>query len=177
MVLTVNAYRSVASTGAAGDGTYSYQVVRVPQYANAALTGNLTALSWNGSAGGVLALQTNGTVNLSGFNLDVLARGFRGGGVNFTAPYGPPVIDPINGSSFYVAPTDALPGGEREGSFKSEGIAGTPQLVSNGTAQTNTGVDGYTGGSRSRGAPGNAGGGGNNQNAGGGGGGNGGQGG
>ena len=177
MVLTVNAYRSVASTGAAGDGTYSYQVVRVPQYANAALTGNLTALPWNGSAGGVLALQSNGTINLAGFNLNVSASGFRGGGVNFTAPYGPSVLDPDNGSSFYLAPTGTLPGGEHEGSFKGEGIAGTPQLVYNGSAQTNTGIDGYTGGSRSRGAPGNAGGGGNNQNAGGGGGGNGGQGG
>ena len=174
---TVNAYRNAASTGASSDGNYSYQVVRVPQYTNTALTGNLTPLAWNGSAGGVLALQANGTVNLAGFNLNVSASGFRGGGVNFTAPYGPPVIDPVNGSSFYVAPTGALPGGEREGSFKGEGIAGTPQLVYNGTVQTNTGVDGYTGGSRSRGAPANAGGGGNNQNSGGGGGGNGGQGG
>ena len=174
---TVNAYKSAASTGASSDGNYSYQVVRVPQYTNAALTGNLTALAWNGSAGGLLALQTNGTVNLAGFNLDVSASGFRGGGVNFTAPYGPPVLDPVNGSSFYIAPTGTLPGGEREGSFKGEGIAGTPQLVYNGAAQINTGIDGYTGGSRSRGAPGNAGGGGNNQNSGGGGGGNGGQGG
>ena len=174
---TVNAYRAAASTGASSDGNYSYQVVRVPQYTNAALTGNLTALAWNGSAGGLLALQTNGTVNLAGFNLDVSASGFRGGGVNFTAPYGPSVLDPVNGSSFYIAPAGALPGGEHEGSFKGEGIAGTPQLVYNGTAQTNTGIDGYTGGSRSRGAPGNAGGGGNNQNSGGGGGGNGGQGG
>ena len=174
---TVNAYKSAASTGASSDGNYSYQVVRVPQYTNAALTGNLTALAWNGSAGGLLALQTNGTVNLAGFNLDVSASGFRGGGVNFTAPYGPPVLDPVNGSSFYIAPTGTLPGGEREGSFKGEGVAGTPQLVYNGAAQINTGIDGYTGGSRSRGAPGNAGGGGNNQNSGGGGGGNGGQGG
>ncbi len=174
---TVNAYKSAASTGASSDGNYSYQVVRVPQYTNGALTGNLTALAWNGSAGGLLALQTNGTVNLAGFNLDVSASGFRGGGVNFTAPYGPPVLDPVNGSSFYIAPTGTLPGGEREGSFKGEGVAGTPQLVYNGAAQINTGIDGYTGGSRSRGAPGNAGGGGNNQNSGGGGGGNGGQGG
>ena len=174
---TVNAYRNAASTGAAGDGSYNFQVVRIPQYTNAALTGNLTALAWTGSTGGVLALQASGAVNLNGFNLNVSASGFRGGGVNFTAPYGPPVIDPVNGSSFYVAITGALPGGEREGSFKGEGIAGTPQLVYNGTAQTNTGIDGYTGGSRARGAPGNAGGGGNNQNAGGGGGGNGGQGG
>ena len=174
---TVKAYRNAVSTGAAGDGNYSYQVVRVPQYSNAILTGNLTALAWTGSTGGVLALQASSAVNLAGFNLNVSASGFRGGGVNFTAPYGPPVIDPVNGSSFYVAITGALPGGEREGSFKGEGIAGTPQLVYNGTAQSNTGIDGYTAGSRARGAPGNAGGGGNNQNGGGGGGGNGGQGG
>ena len=174
---TVNAYKSAASSGAAGDGSYSYQVVRVPQYTNATMSGNVTSLAWNGLTGGVLALQSNGTLNLAGFNLDVSARGFRGGGVNFTAPYGPSVLDAVNGSSFYLAPTGALPGGEHEGSFKGGGVAGTPQLVYNGTAQINTGIDGYTGGSRARGAPGNAGGGGNNQNAGGGGGGNGGQGG
>jgi uncharacterized repeat protein (TIGR01451 family) len=169
---TVNAYQTAAASGTAG--AYRYQVVRVPQYASVTLTADVVPLAWGGATGGVLALQASGTVNMGGFNLDASARGFRGGGVTFATPYGPPVIDPVDGSSFYRAVAGALAGGEREGNFKAEGIAGTPQLVYNGSAQVNTGSDGYPNGSRGRGAPGNAGGGGNNQNGGGGGGGNGG---
>jgi mucin-19 len=172
---TANAYQASAAT--LTTGAYRYQVIRVPQYTNVALTANVLPLAWNGAAGGVLALQASGTVNMAGFNLDATGRGFRGGGVTFFPPYGPSVLDPVDGSSFYRAVAGNIssgPGGEREGNFKAEGIAGTPQLVYNGAAQVNTGVDGYPDGSRGRGAPGNAGGGGNNQNGGGGGGGNGG---
>jgi uncharacterized repeat protein (TIGR01451 family) len=176
---TVRAYQASAAT--ASIGAYRYQVIRVPQYSNVALTADVTPLAWNGATGGVLALQASGTVNMAGFNLNANGRGFRGGGVTFFAPYGPSVLDPIDGSSFYRAVAGNLiapgPGGEREGNFKAEGVAGTPQLVYNGAAQVNTGADGYPNGSRGRGAPGNAGGGGNNQNGGGGGGGNGGAGG
>jgi uncharacterized repeat protein (TIGR01451 family) len=176
---TVNAYQASAATGSVG--AYRYQVIRVPQYANVSLAGTVTSASWNGSTGGVLGMQATGTVTMAGFNLDVSQRGFRGGGVTFLGAYGPPLIDGTNGSYFYTAVagtiTGAGPGGEREGSFKGEGIAGTPRLVYDGSAQVDTGTDGYPGGSRARGAPGNAGGGGNNQNGGGGGGGNGGRGG
>jgi uncharacterized repeat protein (TIGR01451 family) len=169
---TVNAYQQSAATGSAG--AYRYQVIRVPQHSSATLSGAVTAAAWNGSTGGVVALQVAGALNMNGASINASSRGFRGGGVTFVAPYGPPVIDPTNGSSFYRAVAGAIPGGEREGSFKGEGIAGTPRLVYNGAAQVDTGTDGYPGGSRGRGAPGNAGGGGNNQNGGGAGGGNGG---
>jgi uncharacterized repeat protein (TIGR01451 family) len=173
---TVGSYRTAAASSTVG--AYRYQVVRVPQYANVTLTANVVPLAWNGATGGVLALQANGAINLGAFNVDASARGFRGGGVTFFAPYGPSVLDPVNGSSFYRAVSGNIvglgPGGEREGDFKAEGIAGTPQLTYNGVTQTNSNFDGYPDGSRGRGAPGNAGGGGNNQNGGGGGGGNGG---
>lgn len=173
---TVGSYRNSAASPTAG--AYRYQVVRVPQYAVVTLTANVVPLAWNGAAGGVLALQASGAINLGGFNLDASARGFRGGGVTFFQPYGPSVLDPADGSSFYRAVSGNIigpgPGGEREGNFKAEGIAGTPQLIYSGAAQINTGFEGYPDGSRGRGAPGNAGGGGNNQNGGGGGGGNGG---
>lgn len=176
---TVNAYQASASTGSVG--AYRYQVIRVPQYGSVSLTGNVLPASWNGSTGGVLGLQATGTVTMAGFNLDASERGFRGGGTTFLGSAGSPLLNPTLGSYFYTAVagtiTGAGPGGEREGSFKGEGIAGTPRLVYNGSAQVDTGTDGYPGGSRARGAPGNAGGGGNNQNGGGGGGGNGGRGG
>jgi uncharacterized repeat protein (TIGR01451 family) len=172
---TVNAYRASAATGIVG--AYRYQVVRVPQYASVTVTAVVQPASWNGNTGGVLGLQATDTVTMAS-NLDASERGFRGGGVTFLAPYGTSLLDPVNGSFFYTAPTGTItgagPGGEREGSFKGEGIAGTPRLVYNGVTQTGLVTDDYPGGSRSRGAPGNAGGGGNNQNGGGGGGGNGG---
>ncbi len=171
---TLNAYQSILSTGPGSNGSYRYQVVRVPQYGNVALTADIVPLAWNGVVGGVLGLQATGVVTMAGFNFNASARGFRGGGQTFIEPYGPSVLDPVNGSTFYTAVVGGVPGGEREGSFKGEGIAGTPRLVYNGTAQIDTLTDGINGGSRGRGAPGNAGGGGNNQNAGGGGGGNGG---
>lgn len=173
---TVNAYAATAATATVG--AYRYQVIRVPQYSSATLTGTVTAASWNGATGGVASLQVAGTLTMGGNSIDASRRGFRGGGVTLIAPgASPPVIDPVNGTTFYRAVAGAIPGGEVEGSFKGEGIAGTPRLVYNGTAQVDTGTDGYPSGSRGRGAPGNAGGGGNNQNGGGAGGGNGGRGG
>lgn len=168
---TINAYAATAAT--AVSGVYRYQVIRVPQYSSATLTGTVTAATWNGSTGGVASLQVAGTLTMGGNSIDASRRGFRGGGVTFVSA-GPPVIDPVDGSTFYRAVAGAIPGGEREGNFKGEGIVGTPRLVYNGTTQVDTGTDGYPDGSRGRGAPGNAGGGGNNQNGGGAGGGNGG---
>jgi uncharacterized repeat protein (TIGR01451 family) len=170
---TLNAYAATAATATVG--AYRYQVIRVPQYSSATLTGTVTAATWNGSTGGVASLQVAGTLTMGGNSIDASRRGFRGGGVTLLAPgESPPLLDPVNGTSFYRAVAGAIPGGEREGSFKGEGIAGTPRLVYTGTAQVDTGTDGYPDGSRGRGAPGNAGGGGQNQNAGGAGGGNGG---
>ena len=58
------------------------QVVRVPRYTTLALnTGiTVTAPAWNGSTGGVVAIETTGAVTLaSGAAFDVSALGFRGG--------------------------------------------------------------------------------------------------
>ena len=38
----------------------SYQVVRIPQYTSLTLGGQLDALAWDGSAGGILALDVAG---------------------------------------------------------------------------------------------------------------------
>jgi uncharacterized repeat protein (TIGR01451 family) len=171
---TIHPYRASAATGSVG--AYRYQVIRVPQYANVSLTGNVQPSSWNGTTGGVLGLQATGTVTMAGFNLDASARGFRGGGVTFNGSPGISALFPTTGTTAYLAPAGAA-GGEREGSFKGEGVAGTPRFTYNGTTQTSVVSDDYPGGSRARGAPGNAGGGGANQNGGGGGGGNGGPGG
>ncbi|MCB1689645.1 MAG: hypothetical protein KDI33_14215 [Halioglobus sp.] len=129
-----------------------FQVVRVPQYGSATLTANITATSWNGLAGGIVALNVQGTLNLNGFSIDVSGQGFRGGDYAGTTA-----------TSSGDARTDYVATGVYWGA-KGEGIAGGPNVGS----MVNT--DGYPGGSQARGAPGNGGGGGNDHNAGGGGG-------
>jgi len=179
-------YTSSAASTTAGQSTY--QVVLVPQYTSATLsaTSPPTALAWNGSTGGVLALDIAGALNLNGATVSVDGLGFRGGaGMQLTGGTG--------NNTDYLLASPATYTGVAEGGVdasKGEGVAGTPMWVESGGTylQTTTGI-GYpsgaaTDGSMARGAPGNAGGGGtdahpsaNDQNAGGGGGGNGGSGG
>jgi uncharacterized repeat protein (TIGR01451 family) len=169
----LNSYTNANAT--ATQGQRRYQVVRVPQYSSATLGSGLTAAPWNGSTGGVLALDVAGNLDLGGATVSVDGMGFRGGGTRqLTGGPGGANTDYLN------LATNAFHGG------KGEGIAGTPRYIYDAVLNTvtNTGVEGYPNGSTARGAPGNAGGGGtegnpaaNDQNSGGGGGGNGGAGG
>lgn len=141
-------------------GRRSFQVIRVPQYSSVTITGTVTGKAWDGSTGGVLALDVAGrtTFNPDGA-LNMNAKGFRGGGgksytnslgavAQLAADYRTATALSINGS-------------------KGEGTAGTPRYVYSGTGTTVTDygltMEGYgTGsdaGSNAAGAPGNAGGG------------------
>ncbi|HEU0133397.1 MAG TPA: hypothetical protein VFR28_01115 [Allosphingosinicella sp.] len=167
----INAYVSAAATNSAGQR--SFQVVRVPQYSNAAVSGTVSALPWNGATGGVLAMDVADRLTFAGGSLNASGSGFRGGAALAQAGSNNPSSTDYR--SLATRPAHAA---------KGEGIAGTPTYVVNGGALLDTGVEGYPNGSNGRGAPGNAGGGGsdgnpaaNDQNTGGGGGGNGGQGG
>ena len=125
------------------------QVVRVPRYTTLDLDAGATvsAPAWNGSTGGVVALETTGAVTLgSGASLDVTALGFRGGAVeqSSSAP---------GTNDFSYRSSSALAGAE-----KGESIAGS--------ATTYDALNGRYG----RGAAANGGGGGNAHNAAGGGG-------
>ena len=157
-------------------GSYRFQVIRVPQY-NAPTVGSaLTALAWNGTAGGVLAVDAENLVSTSGTTVTVDGLGFRGGGAR-----------QLTGDSTAANGDYASSNAKNAHGEKGEGIAGTPTYLYSSASSTETGsgtADGYTGGDMGRGAPGNAGGGGsdadvtsNDQNSGGGGGGNGGAGG
>ncbi len=73
----VNSYFEAASTATHGQETF--EVVRVPQYLNATLSSSLTAAAWNGSTGGVLALDVAGTLTLGGATVSTNGEGFRGG--------------------------------------------------------------------------------------------------
>ena len=177
-------YTAAAASGAKGASTY--QVVLVPQYASATL-GAVTAAAWNGSTGGILALDVAGALNLGGATVSVNGTGFRGGaGMQLTGGTGANTDFWQTSPSGYVG--TAVAGIDAP---KGEGVAGTPMWVESGSSylQTTNAVgypSGFSGldGSMGRGAPANAGGGGtdadpaaNDENAGGGGGSNGGSGG
>jgi len=175
----LNTYITAADT--ATQGAQTFQVIRVPQYASATLSSTLVALPWNGTLGGVLALDVASQLTLGG-TVSLDGQGFRGGGGrNLTGGTGA-------GTDTVTLSTDATNGS------KGEGIAGTPAFIAPplanitpATTATATGqavAEGYPNGSYARGAPANAGGGAtdadppaNDQNSGGGGGGNGGTGG
>ncbi len=188
----VFAYHSAAASATAGQSTY--QVIVVPQYTTASFNSITppTALAWNGSTGGVLALDTSSTLTLNGATVSVSGPGFRGGaGLQLGGGGG------SNTDFLQTAPATYTPAGNPppppvqagDDAPKGEGIAGTPFWIESGGTFLSSGSSYPSGvagtdGSMGRGAPGNAGGGGtdgdpaaNDQNAGGGGGGNGGNGG
>ena len=171
----VNSYDFSAAVTAT-HGFRTFQVIRVPQYSSATLGAGLTAAPWDGAlhAGGVLAIDVAGALNLNAQTIAVDQLGFKGAlGVAQTG-------GPDAGTDYVVAT------GRGDHGYKAEGVAGTPHFLYDAiTAASVTGAaDGYPSGDAARGAPGNAGGGGtdsnpvaNDQNSGGGGGANGGQGG
>lgn len=125
------------------------EVIRVPRYTSLTVNsgGVLTGDTWNGTVGGVLAVEVkNSTVVNSGGSVDMTGKGFRGGVLNDDYYFW--------GVGEYYYPTNDF------GAEKGEGIAGYQ-----------TDYDAI-GGRYCRGAPANGGGGANTHNHGGGGGGN-----
>src|SRR5437773_3715863 len=73
----INTYTNAAST--ASRGQRRYQVIRVPQYTSATLTSVLTAGPWNGTTGGVLAMDVRDNLILGNATVSVMGLGFRAG--------------------------------------------------------------------------------------------------
>lgn len=134
---------------------YSYtsagkvQVVRVPRLTSFTVSNNqsVTATAWNGTTGGIVAIETTGAIDLgnNSTSITVNGQGFRGGVYADNS-------GAIPGNTNFVS-TDANLGAQ-----KGESIAGSSTDYA------------ANGGSFNRGAPANGGGGGNLHNAGGGGG-------
>ena len=178
--------RSAPSAGntTTENGNRRFQVIRVPQFSSVTLSGTINPPAWNGETGGVWVIDVAGTLNMGGATVDASGLGFRGGG-------GIPNTENLAATDYVntTAVDTTLPAGatcandgvaNNRGSFKGEGISGTPRFVRNATAANtyagtyafiDLGLSGYAnGGDQARGAPGNAGGGGTEHNAGGGGG-------
>lgn len=60
------------------DVSGAVQIVRIPQYTNLNISGDVFARPWDGNVGGVVILEASGNVNL-GADIDVSGQGFRGG--------------------------------------------------------------------------------------------------
>src|SRR5260370_5627028 len=73
----INTYTSAAAT--ATQGRRDFQVIRVPQYVAATITAGLTAAAFDGSTGGVLALDVDGARNLNGAAVSGAEEGFSAG--------------------------------------------------------------------------------------------------
>ena len=174
----LNTYTNANATTT--QGQRRFQVVRVPQYSSATLTSGLTAASWNGSTGGILAVDVSGALDLGAAAVSVNGLGFRGGGARQLAG------DTGGANTDYVQSS-----AKNFDGAKGEAIAGTPGWIydagTNATVASGTDYPNQSAtinGGTARGAPGSAGGGGNDgqpsandQNSGGGGGANGGTGG
>lgn len=167
----INTYRSAAA--GAGHGQETFQVIRVPQYISAQLSNNFTAAYWDGSTGGVAALDIASTLNLGGASVYATGDGFRGGGLSkaTTSPAAILNSDWVASATMNGTPTTNAPAD----GFKGEGIGGTPAFTFEYTSFTTpsspasptivkVGSDGYPGGDMARGAPANAGGGGTDMN-------------
>ncbi|MGB2679079.1 MAG: C25 family cysteine peptidase [Candidatus Acidiferrum sp.] len=192
----LNSYSYAIATATQGQQTF--QVIRVPQYTSATLGSTLAPLAWNGSVGGVLAIDVSSQLTLGG-TVAADALGFRGGGgITLTG-----TTNVVSDTDYVTSSPANLPnlagGGDAPANSgtnasKGEGIAGTPHWVapalgsitttSTALSTNQTVLEGLPNGSFARGAPGNAGGGGtdgdpakNDYNSGGGAGGNGGTGG
>jgi uncharacterized repeat protein (TIGR01451 family) len=163
----VNTYTNASETSTLGQKRV--QVVRVPQYRNATLSGTVTSFPWNGAVGGIVVMDVLGKLNFNGQTIDVSAQGFRGGrgdGRKYqdVAPFHFAVDPDLN-------PADNTAEFWNEG-FKGEGIGGSPTDMWNGATiidLPSASSKGYPTGNRGMGAPSNAGGGGSVDSAGGGG--------
>ena len=177
-----NSYSNAVATTATGQRTF--QVIRIPQYTTLTLGADIVPTAWNGSTGGIVAVDVAGQLNMSGYSIDASGMGFRGGAGR-----------QLGGDNTGTTGADyRSSASQNTGGTKGEGIVGTPRYVNDNNALLDTRTsalalpaalnDGYPSGDNGRGAPGNAGGGGtdsrptaNDENSGGGGGANGGRGG
>ncbi len=90
------------------------QIVTVPQYEDVTITGEVTALPWDGDKGGIIAFEATGTTTLNA-NINATGAGFRGGVRN--------VIDPNNCSFIVENNSYFYDISQWQGSVKGEGIA------------------------------------------------------
>jgi hypothetical protein len=152
ITLCDNLVNSYSQATTAGNARQTFQVVRVPQYASATVAAGttITPTRWDGTSGGIVAIDVAGNLTLNG-TLNASGYGFRGGGGYIASGAG----SNTNTSTTYTL-------SQNNGAVRGEGSAGTPRRTRDG-AGTNVagGTELYPNGDLGWGSAGNAGGGGN----------------
>ena len=115
-----NGYATVSATNASTP-FQQFQVIRVPQYSILTVNGTVQGTAWNGSTGGVLALEVAGQASFTNGTLNMDGRGFRGGAGIQNKSTGT-VNTYVDGGS-----------GDKNYASKGEGIGGAPENVFDGS--------------------------------------------
>lgn len=111
------------------------QLIRVPVYDNATITGMVTGLAWDGTVGGVVALEITNTLTFNE-NIFVTGQGFRGG-THCTSFFSCAVDD------YYTSYTGIA---SSVGGEKGEGIALLPASIAGGRGKSANGGGGSNAG-------------------------------
>ena len=105
------------------------QLVRVPRFVNANVSGTLDCMAWNGSVGGVLALKVANNLTLNS-DINISGKGFRGGQTipNNVCP------GCQNAPDYYYAIASGVVGQKGEGIFvnTNTNLAGGKGAIANG---------------------------------------------
>ena len=144
VTFTTNFYKGYnANSGANTNNSRQVQMVKIRQYTDLTLNGNITAQSWNGRDGGIVAIKCSGTLNCNGFTITAAERGYRGGAYgpgnneggftgegrfgSDTSRAGGAVVNPDpNGGGGAGGPNQSLGGcGAGGGSYATQGGVGT----------------------------------------------------
>ncbi|MET4105242.1 T9SS type A sorting domain-containing protein [Hymenobacter sp. UYP22] len=112
---------NIATTNISANAYQTFQVIRIPQYSSVTVSGTVTGSAWNGSTGGVLALEVAGKISFTSGSLNMDGKGFRGGASQTNAN-----ANSANNST-YVTTSTAY-------AAKGEGIAGAPSEVFDGSS-------------------------------------------
>ncbi len=94
------------------------QIVSIPQYEDVTMSGPVYPMVWNGSKGGVIAMEVENTLSLD-YNIDASEAGFRGG-VRETLQSTCNSLSSFN-DQYYTM-------GDFRGATKGEGIAEYPEM-------------------------------------------------
>jgi hypothetical protein len=134
----------------------SVQIITFPRLAagNYTTTANITAVSWNGLVGGVVAFRVGGILTLS-HNITADAQGFRGAAADASStPYG------SCNSTTWTSATDVLLGNKGEGIYKVTGagyVSGKGKILNGGGGGNTINAGGGGGGNYTAGGDGSAG--------------------
>ena len=142
-----------------GTTLQTYQVVRVPQYSSATITGTVSPPAWTvntatgAGTGGIFVIDVAGTLALNG-TVNASGKGFRGAfGINGNGNRVGGLFNDANYNPVLTAMNGAL---------KGEGTNGVPNQIFDGTVNPVVYTSGlYAAGTAGQAASGNAGGGGN----------------